>query len=43
MGTIESKTSKVYKPKAEDEKKLKQYLKRSNKNTTDGYTRWEKN
>jgi hypothetical protein len=43
MGTIKTQTDRVYKPKAEDIKKLKQYLKRSNKNTTDGYTRWEKN
>jgi hypothetical protein len=43
MGTIDTKTQKVYKPKAEDILKLKKFLKRSNKNTTDGYTRWEKN
>lgn len=43
MGAIDKKDYKVYKAKAEDIKKLKQFLKRSNKNTTDGYTRWEKN
>jgi hypothetical protein len=43
MGTIDKKDSKVYKAKAEDVLKLKKFLKRSNKNNTDGYTRWEKN
>jgi hypothetical protein len=43
MGIIENKDIKIYKAKAEDILKLKKFLKRSNKNNTDGYTRWEKN